>query len=47
MCVQLWAERSTGVLSKGRGDDPFGVDHGDLTALLYMQGYALSEFHTA
>ncbi|MDI4665989.1 phosphoserine phosphatase SerB [Xanthobacter autotrophicus] len=22
------------------------IDHGDLTALLYMQGYALSEFHT-
>ncbi|ABS66905.1 phosphoserine phosphatase SerB [Xanthobacter versatilis] len=23
------------------------IDYGDLTALLYMQGYALSEFHTA
>jgi len=23
------------------------IDHGDLTALLYMQGYGLSEFHTA
>ena len=25
---------------------PFRIDHGDLTALLFMQGYRASEFHT-
>jgi hypothetical protein len=32
MCVQLWVERPAGVLPKGRGHDPFGIDDGDLTA---------------